>query len=149
MSGLTIRAATEADEPAVLDLLEELFDPPGARPPSYSRGRGASGFGFAVAAPDADVLLAFDGGRLVAFASVYVLYPAMRFGRRCWVEDLIVTATVRSRGVGRTLLDAASDWGRRHGCAELGLASAASRKDAHRFYRERGMLESFQYSRPL
>jgi GNAT superfamily N-acetyltransferase len=146
---LAVRPATAADEGAVLDLLEELFDPPGATPAGYARERGAAGFRWAVASPDADVLLGLDGERLVGFASVYVLFPAMRFGRRCWLEDLVVTRAVRSRGAGRRLLDAATEWARAHGCTELGLASAAARKDAHRFYRQCGMVEAMQYTRPL
>jgi GNAT superfamily N-acetyltransferase len=149
MTDVTVRPATAADEDAVVDLLAELFDPPGATPAGYGRERGSAGFRWAVASPDADALLALDDGRLVGFASVYVLFPGMRFGRRCWLEDLVVTRTVRSRGVGRRLLDAASEWARAHGCPELGLASAAARKDAHRFYRQCGMVESMQYTRRL
>jgi GNAT superfamily N-acetyltransferase len=148
-AAVTVRSATASDEDAVLDLLEELFDPPGALPSGYARERGATGFRWAVASPDADVLLALDGERVVGFASVYLLFPGMRFGRRCWVEELVVTRAVRSRGVGRRLLDAAAAWGRARGCAEIGLASAAARKDAHRFYRRSGMAESMKYTRPL
>ena len=138
---LTIRAAAADDEVAVLALLPELFDPPGRRPAAYSARRGAVGFRHAVASPDADVLLAVDGAAVVGMASVYAHYPSMRFGRRAWLEDLVVTAARRGEGVGARLLDAVVDWARAHGCTEIELTSAAGRRDAHRFYRTHDLEE--------
>jgi GNAT superfamily N-acetyltransferase len=139
---LTVRPATVADEDAVLTLLEELFEPPGRRPPRYARARGALAFRHAVSSPDADVLTAVDASRVVGLASVYVALLSMRFGRRCWVEDLVVTASRRSEGIGRVLLDAATAWAREHGCTHLELESAAARTDAHRFYVASGMAQT-------
>ena len=143
-----IRAATIADEPAVLDLLEALFEPPGARPPGYARERAATAFRHAVGADDADVLLVHDAGRLAGLASVYVLFPSMRFGRRVWLEDLVVGPTHRGRGIGKRLLDAATEWGHARDCVFLELTSGAARTDAHRFYRANGMVESSAFDRP-
>jgi len=146
---VAIRVATMSDEAAVLDLLEALFAPPGARPPGYARERAATAFGDTVRADDADVLLALDAGALVGMASVYALFPSMRFGRRVWLEDLVVDPERRSQGIGRQLLDAATEWGRAHGCGFLELTSAAARTDAHRFYRANGMVESSVFDRPI
>ena len=146
---LTVRAATADDERATLDLIEELFEPPGSRPPGYRRERAAAAFRHAVEGPEADVLLALDGARPVGLASVYVDVETIRFGRRCWLEDLVVTTTERGRGVGRRLLDAASDWARAHRCTHLGLVSAAARRDAHRFYATNGMMASQHFTRTV
>lgn len=146
---MDLRPATLSDESAVLDLLEELFAPPGGVPPGYRRERAAKSFRWAVESPDADVLVAIDDGVPVGLASVYVEFPSMRFGRICWLEDLVVTAERRGRGIGKRLLDAAEDWARAHRCPELALVSAAARKDAHRFYRANGMTESMRYGRPV
>jgi GNAT superfamily N-acetyltransferase len=142
---VTIRAATIADEAPFLDLLEQLFDPPGGMPPGYTRERGAFGFRWAIDRPDADVLLALDGERIVGLASVYADIESIRFGRRCWLQDLVVDSAERSTGVGKALLDAASDWAREHGCTHLELASGMGRKDAHRFYEREGMTGSMHY----
>ncbi len=131
---LTIRTAGMEDETMVLDLMEELFEPPGSRPPGYHRERAARAYRHTVEALDADVLLAAYAGRVVGLASVYVDVNTIRFGRRCWLEDLVVTASRRGGGIGRRLLDAASEWGRVYRCTHLGLVSAAARRDAHRFY---------------
>jgi len=87
-----LRTAIPDDEAAVLRLVEELFEPPGRRPPGYSPERASTGFQHAVAEPHADVLLALDGDALIGFASVYAEFPSIRFGRRCWLEDLVVTS---------------------------------------------------------
>ena len=119
---MIVRTAVPDDEPAALRLIEELFEPPGRRPPGYSSERAATGFRHAVAEPHADVLLALDG-------------------RRCWLEDLVVTASRRGEGIGRRLLEAAAEWGRAHGCTHLELSSAVTRRDAHRFYLANGLAQ--------
>lgn len=133
----------------MLALIEELFAAPGTPPPGYTAERGRAGFRWAVAEPDADVLLAEAGGRLVGVASVYAEFPSIRFGRRCWLEDLVVIASERGHGLGRLLLDAARAWGSKRGCTHLGLVSAAARKDAHRFYLTNGMTESLHFTRAI
>ena len=135
----TVRLAVHEDEEAVLDLIEELFEPPGRRPRDYTRPQGAAAFRHAVESPAADVLLAVEAGRIVGLASVYVDLLSIRFGARCWLEDLVVHARRRSHGVGSALLNAAADWGRRQGCTHLQLNSAVTRTDAHRFYLASGM----------
>jgi len=138
---VTVRPATLADESAVLALVEELFAAPGRRPPAYTPERGAAFFRHAVGDAHADVLLALDGDVAVGLASVYADLLSIRFGQRCWLEDLVVTATRRSEGIGRLLLDAATEWARARGCTHLELDSAAARRDAHRFYLAAGMLQ--------
>ncbi|MGB2694136.1 MAG: GNAT family N-acetyltransferase, partial [Dehalococcoidia bacterium] len=75
--------------------------------------------------------------------------PSMRYGSRCWVEDLVVDKSQRSRGVGALLLAAATDWARAHGCSHLELDSGMGRTDAHRFYLAQGMTQSLSFSRQI
>lgn len=146
---ITIRTATLADEEAVLALIEELFEPPGARAPEYTIDRGRAGFHHAVLDPAVDVLLAVNYERVVGLASVYADILSIRYGPRCWLQDLIVTKSHRSQGAGRALLDAATEWARDCGCTHLELASGAGRADAHRFYVREGMAQSYNFSRWL
>jgi GNAT superfamily N-acetyltransferase len=145
---LTIRTATAADEDAALALIEELFKPPGARAPGYSSERGREGFRAAVESPDADVLLAAsDDGRLLGLASVYADIKSIRYGKRCWLQDLVVTADMRSSGIGKRLLDAATEWARERGCTHLELGSGIGRAGAHRFYLREGMTQGYTFQR--
>ena len=136
---VTIRPATLADEEAALHLIKELFAAPGGTPPDYTRERASVGFRYAVEQADADVLLAMTGDEVIGLASMYVVFPSIRFGLRCYLQDLVVTPSRRSRGIGRLLLDAASEWAREHGCHHLALDSGTRRRDAHRFYIAQGM----------
>jgi len=142
---IDIRPATSSDEAQFLDLIEQLFDPPGARPPGYTRERGASGFRWAVEQPNADILLALDGQVLVGLASVYADIESIRYGRRCWLQDLVVRADRRSGGIGVVLLNAAAGWARARGCTHLELSSGGGRTEAHRFYEREGMSRSFNF----
>jgi len=144
-SSTTVRAATLDDEVAVLALLEELFEPPGVKATGYTVARGQLGFRAAVQDADAEVLLAVDSGRIVGLASVYADIQSIRYGQRCWLQDLVVTSEYRSRKVGQQLLAAATEWAREHGCTHLELASGAGRADAHRFYKREGMSQSFNF----
>ena len=76
---------------------------PGVRAPGYTEERGRAGFKYAVHDRDADVLLAVEGERVVGLASVYADILSIRYGPRCWLQDLIVTSSHRGQGVGATL----------------------------------------------
>ncbi len=143
---ITIRPATLDDEQAVLDLIEQLFDPPGGRPPEYSRERGRTGFRWAVSEPHADVLLVLDGKDLVGLSSVYQDIQSIRFGPRCWLQDLVVRDDRRGQGIGGQLLQASASWARGRSSTHLELASGAARSDAHRFYASRGMTQSMDFT---
>ena len=130
-------------------MVEELFEPPGAEAPGYTHERRRAGFKYAVHDRDADVLLAIEGERVVGLASVYADILSIRYGPRCWLQDLIVTSSHRGCGVGAKLLEAASEWARERGCTHLELSSGDGRKDAHRFYRAQGMSQSYNFTKQL
>jgi GNAT superfamily N-acetyltransferase len=58
-----------------------------------------------------------------------------------FVEGLVVVAVARRGGVGRALMAAAEDWARAAGAGVVRLRSAATRGDAHAFYRALGYRE--------
>jgi GNAT superfamily N-acetyltransferase len=85
--------------------------------------------------------------QLVGLASVYSDIQSIRYGKRCWLQDLVVRKDNRGRGVGRQLLDAATEWARAHDCTHLELSSGSGRVDAHRFYEREGMSRSYNFQR--
>jgi GNAT superfamily N-acetyltransferase len=133
-----IRAAEPGEEERIPPLYEWLFAPPGSKPASWDEKRAVVALRQAIDSHDACVLVAETEGRLVGFGTAYQDMHSVRFGYRCWIEDLAVDPEYRSRGVGKRLLDAAKDWARERGATHLELDSGEARHDAHRFYeRER------------
>jgi GNAT superfamily N-acetyltransferase len=131
-----IRPARRGDD--LVAAYEWLFAPPGSQPPQWDPDAAAVRLDGAIAAADADVLVADEGGAVVGICTVYLDIESVRFGRRAWVEDLAVHHDHRSAGHGKALLDAAKDWARERGATHLELDSSDARADAHRFYeRER------------
>jgi GNAT superfamily N-acetyltransferase len=148
-AAVTVRTATLSDEDKILSLIEQLFEPPGGRAPGYTEERGREGVRKAIKDADSDILLAVEDGRIVGLASVYRDILSIRYGQRCWLQDLVVADADRSRGIGRVLLDAASDWARERGCTHLQLSSGMGRVDAHRFYAQQRMMQSYCFERWL
>ena len=62
-------------------------------------------------------------------------------GLRAWIEDVVVDADARGKGVGRLLNEAALDLARRAGAKTVDLTSRPSREDANRLYRRLGFAE--------
>lgn len=59
------------------------------------------------------------------------------YGRFLYVYDLITSASVRSKGYGKLLLDHLEELARADGCQTIALSSGVQRKDAHRFYEDK------------
>ena len=138
-SGFEVRAATHADTDALISAYEWLFAPPGSVPPLWDERRAAIALRQAMDSHDAAVLIAADGaGAIVGFVTGYLDIHSVRFGYRCWVEDLAVDPERRSRGIGKALIAAIRGWARERGATHLELDSADARRDAHRFYEREG-----------
>ncbi len=143
---VTIREAEPGEEQAILAMYPWLFEPPGSTPPRWDEERARLVLTEAVISPDSAVFVADDGGELVGFCTAYLDLNSVRFGRRCWVEELAVGPERRSEGIGKALLDAAKDWARAAGADHLELDSGLGRADAHRFYeRERPSWKSYSF----
>jgi GNAT superfamily N-acetyltransferase len=92
-----------------------------------------------MAGPDAAVFVAREGsGGLVGVCTAYLGPDTVRFGLRCWVEELTVHPDWRSQGIGARLLGTARAWGATRGASHLKLDSGEGRTDAHRFYEREG-----------
>jgi GNAT superfamily N-acetyltransferase len=133
-----VREAMVAEVERVLGMYEWLFAPPGSVPPRWDADHARSAIAQAIEDPEAAVLVAEHRGELLGLCTAYLDMNSVRFGPRCWVEDLAVSPDHRSQGVGKALLDAAKAWARERGATHLELDSAETRVDAHRFYEREG-----------
>ena len=61
---------------------------------------------------------------------------SVRYGRRCWIEDLAVAPETRSKGLGRQLIGEVRTWARERGATHLELDTGKARDDARRFYEQ-------------
>jgi GNAT superfamily N-acetyltransferase len=129
-----IRPARPDEATGLVSTYESQFAPPGGQPRQWDPEAAASRLAGAIAAEDAEVLVADVHGDVVGICTVYLDIDSVRFGLRAWVEDLAVHPDHRSAGHGKALLDAAKDWGVERGASHLELDSGEARADAHRFY---------------
>lgn len=83
---------------------------------------------------DAACFVAENGsGRVVGWTHVSVT-PLLEVERRAEVNGLIVDETVRSRGAGALLLQAAEKWAQGKKCRGMSVRSNVIRERAHGFY---------------
>lgn len=129
-----VRAAEAHDITGLVAAYEWLFEPPGSRPPSWDAGVAGARLLDVMQATGSTMLVAERGHELVGFCTAYLDITSVRYGRRCWVEDLAVDPGHRSAGVGAAVLAQARRWAAEHGATHLELDSALTRTDAHRFY---------------
>jgi GNAT superfamily N-acetyltransferase len=141
-----IRPAVPGDVASLVAAYEWLFAPPGSQPPRWDPDRAAERLLGAIESSSAEVFVADEDGAVAGICTVYLDLESVRFGRRAWVEDLAVDPSMRSRGLGKALLDAAKSWASERGATHLELDSAETRADAHRFYeRERPSWRSVSF----
>jgi GNAT superfamily N-acetyltransferase len=133
-----VREAVPGEVERVLGMYEWLFAPPGSVPPRWDPERARAAIADAIADQESTVLVAEHRAELLGLCTAYIDMNSVRYGARCWVEDLAVSPQHRSQGVGKELLDAAKDWARERGATHLELDSSDVREDAHRFYEREG-----------
>jgi GNAT superfamily N-acetyltransferase len=143
-----IRAGRAEEAIRVIEMYAWLFEPPGAEPPDWDPDAARRRWLAAAAAEDSLALVAeLRGGNLAGLCTAYIDLESVRYGVRCWVEDLAVDPAQRSLGIGAALLDSAKEWARSRGATHLELDSGEGRTEAHRFYeREGGGWRSYSYS---
>ena len=132
-----IRHAGPGDEPAVVDLVQELaltFDLPTTVDEHYVR--------HFLASPVSDILLAVDDDAtvgLLSYAMVPGLFHAADSGL---IESLVIAEGRRGEGIGRQLLQTAVRLLEEAGCAEISVSAAAANEAAQKLYFEAGLTEA-------
>jgi GNAT superfamily N-acetyltransferase len=129
-------------------MYEWLFEPPGYTPAEWDPVRARTTLIGAIAGERSTILVAeSEQGELVGIVSAYLDLESVRFGLRCWVEDLAVDPARRSAGIGKALLDAAKAWASERGATHLELDTGLARIAAQRFYdREAPRAKGYSYS---
>jgi ribosomal protein S18 acetylase RimI-like enzyme len=85
------------------------------------------------------LLLAEDDGVIVG--SLTLALFQIPTGLRAWIEDVVVDASARGKGVGETLNRVALDEAKRRGATTVDLTSRPSREAANRLYQRLGFVK--------
>lgn len=88
-----------------------------------------------------------EPGEVVGFLSGEIREGSPAFSPKTWaaVEDIYVTQTYRSRGMGRALVEACAEWARDKGADGVSLQVAAGNERARKFYETIGFREVSVY----
>ncbi|WP_245909510.1 GNAT family N-acetyltransferase [Sphaerotilus hippei] len=128
---LALRLATAEDLPAVLALLVAAgLDQPRETSPEQARRSWAQ-----LHTHGGEVWLAERGSSLLGALTLFVLPLLARGGvPGALVEDVAVHPLARGQGVGRALMNQATERARAAGACKLALSSGQKRSGAHAFY---------------
>lgn len=90
-----------------------------------------------------------DNGDVVAVAG-YRIYTNLFLGKNLYVDDLVTSASVRSKGYGEALIQWLRDKAGNAGCRAYHLDSGTQRGRAHKFYFGQGFtITSYHFSEQL
>lgn len=137
---VTLRQARAEDLPALVGLLAQLFaiETDFAIDPAVQ----ARGLALLLARPEAVVLVAEAEGRTVGMCTVQLTASTARGGLSAGVEDVVVDAAWRGRGIGRALLATAEAWARERGAVRLALLADETNHAALDFYDRLGFVRT-------
>ena|SRR3974390_1389466 len=99
-----------------------------------------------LAARDSVVLVAVDEAeRLMGFTQLYPTWCSLLAAPVYVLYDLYVEPEARRHGIGRALLEAAADQGRRDGKRRMTLSTAKANRDAQALYESLGWVRDDEF----
>jgi len=127
----TVREPTAADAQVLARLSTQLGYPADAEamPERISRLRED---------PNARAFVVALGDRVIGMITVHLRNTLNHAAPIAQITLLVVDETVRSRGAGRALVEAAEEWARRRGAKRVAVTTALDRAGAHAFYEKLG-----------
>jgi ribosomal protein S18 acetylase RimI-like enzyme len=149
-----VRPATLRDYPALCALFEELDEFHRLRRPDFFRrfdgpARTWEQVGKWLAGPDSTVLVAEDLADVIGLVVLLPRPPAPFAGavprKVVVIDNLVVRAGRRDRGIGEKLAAASLDWARGQGASHVELGVHAVNRHALRFYERLGFGASLNW----
>jgi GNAT superfamily N-acetyltransferase len=144
MSTVTVRIATAADLPRIVELLAQLA------PSEADREDPRQGDVYRNALTRTErqgqqLLVAEADGRILGTLALVLVENLSHQGAPYAIlENVVVDAPARGRGIGELLVQEAIQRARRAGCYKVSLTSNKGRTEAHRFYERMGFARSHE-----
>lgn len=138
-----IREASMDDLPDILDLYRQ-FDMDNGN--TLELNKAAAIFKKMKSYPDYKIYVAEDENVIVGTFALAIMDNIAHLGSPSGlVEDVVVSAKMQGKGIGKKMMETAMDLCRSKGCYKLALSSNLKRVNAHRFYESIGF-EKHGYS---
>ena len=133
---VTIRQGTKEDLPRTLELIRELaaFEKAPHEVTNSVEQMEADGFG---PNPIFGFFVAENKDAIVGLSLYYWRYSTWK-GKRLYLEDIIVTESMRGKGIGKLLFDATMQHGLREGCTGMMWQVLNWNEPAIEFYKKYG-----------
>jgi GNAT superfamily N-acetyltransferase len=143
---IEVRLARRNDVPALLDIFARDTEGGHAesRDPAPLAVYEAAFDRIAASADNALYVAEWDGRVVGTFQLTFIPSLIGKARIRAKLESVHVHADVRSRGIGRVMLEAAIGLARARGAGLMELSSNKARKAAHRFYLRHGFANSHE-----
>ncbi|WIM06086.1 MAG: GNAT family N-acetyltransferase [Candidatus Nitricoxidivorans perseverans] len=138
---MTIDPATEADLPALADLLRELF----ALESDFAPDRGKQLAGLRLILDDPGIGRLFVlrvGGKVAGMANALFTVSTAEGCRVLLLEDVIVSRAHRGKGLGRKLVEHVCEWAKAEGMPRVTLLADRDNAPALAFYERLGFEKS-------
>lgn len=135
-SVIRIRPATPEDIREMTDLLEELFSIEADFSPDPLKQ--AKGIALLLTSASAGVFVAQKTRQIVGMVTVQAVISTAEGGRSGLMEDLIVTKSLRGKGIGSALFAMVQTWCRNRGISRIQLLADQNNPAALRFYTKSG-----------
>jgi ribosomal protein S18 acetylase RimI-like enzyme len=140
---LTMRAATAADLPAILQLLAD--DQLGKNRETAVEAPYRAAFDAIAADPNQELIVAEQDGRVAGCFQLSFIPGLSRQGMwRAQIESVRIDSASRGQGAGQAMMEWAIARSRERGCGLMQLATDKRRTDAHRFYARLGFVASHE-----
>jgi GNAT superfamily N-acetyltransferase len=134
---MMIRKAELHDIPEMVELLGELFSI--EKDFRFDRDNHERGLRMMIENPDGRIIMtALDNGRIIGICSGQLSVSTVEGGWSLWIEDLIVTAGYRGKGIGSELIRSVAGWGKANGAVRLQLLADRDNLSALEFYKRGG-----------
>lgn len=134
-----VRPARESDIPALLGLIESLFAI--ETDFTFEAAKTERALRMILDSPAAQIFVYEAGGKVIGCATLHALISTAEGGPAGQVEDVVVAADARGKGVGQALLTALGNEARARGMTRLQLFADLKNDPALKFYAANGWTE--------